>query len=404
MKCNHCGAEIASDSVFCEHCGKKIGEEPKASEDKKDKKMNPKTIGFIAGGVVVVALLAILLWPKGVSGLYPVTDEYGKFGYIDHNGSVVITPQYGGVCLFSEGLARVWTSNEKYGYINESGKIVISAQYDYAHDFSDGLALVRLNGEAIFINKEGETVITTTSQYDNVEPFHEGLACVGLNGKYGFIDKIGNLVIPFLYDNAEDFNDGLAEVGANGKYGYINKEGKLVIPMQFSHTRGFSEGLAAVWSDSDKGGYIDKEGKLVIPYQFDNAWFFKGDWAPVCINKKWGFIDKKGNYVINPQYDDMVDFSEDVAVVRLDDNNLGIIDKNGKLLKTIQGNDPWGQIVNDFILVNWEDGNYAYCSYLNKSGNIVYEWKVKLSHSSAAVEDSTFIADSIALVEEMRNN
>lgn len=24
MKCKHCGAEIANDSVFCEYCGKRL--------------------------------------------------------------------------------------------------------------------------------------------------------------------------------------------------------------------------------------------------------------------------------------------------------------------------------------------------------------------------------------------
>lgn len=393
MKCNHCGAEIANDSVFCEHCGKKIGEEPKTSADKKDNKKNLKTIGFIAGGAVLAALLAILLWPKGDSftALYPISDENFKIGYIDKNGFIVINPQYGeGTSLFSEGLARVGL-NGKYGYIDESGKMVIPAQYDYAYDFSDGLALVRLNGQELFIDKEGKTVISTTSQWSDVEPFHEGLARVQVNGKNGFIDKEGNLVIPFLYDYARQFNDGMAEVSdANGKSGFINKEGKLVIPMQFSHVGWFNEGLASVWLDSGKGGYIDKDGKLVIPYQFDNAWCFKGGWAPVCVNKKWGFIDKKGNYVINPQYDDLADFSEDVAAVRMDDNNLGIIDRDGKMLRTFHGDDSWCQFFNDLILVFWRDGDYQYGNYINKSGDVVYEWRVYQPRQYEAV-DSTMV-------------
>lgn len=64
MKCNHCGAEILDDSVFCEHCGKKIGEDtPNATNN--DKKKLAMWIGIAAAAVVAVLLLVLLIGKGG---------------------------------------------------------------------------------------------------------------------------------------------------------------------------------------------------------------------------------------------------------------------------------------------------------------------------------------------------
>lgn len=405
MKCNHCGAEIASDSVFCEHCGKKIGEEPKASEDKKDKKMNPKTIGFIAGGVVVVALLAILLWPKSTTELYPVLDEFGNVGFMDKSGNIVINPQFNmdGTFEFKDGLARV-RIYDKYGYIDASGKMVIPAQYDYAFDFSEGLALVELGNQRYFIDKDGNTVIPL-QQYENVSPFSDGLAIVYANDKYGFIDKEGNLVIPIQYATAGEFHEGRAIVGNDSydRYGFIDKEGKLVIPMQYEGISDFHEGLAAV-STNDLYGYIDKDGKLVISYRFENARDFNGDWAAVREDgKSWGFIDKEGNYLVNPKYNKKIKerhYSKDMAIVRMNNQSLSIIDKSGKVIFSLSGENVEGRMYNDLALVGKEDNDYSYYYYVNKSGDVVYEFKLPKAKPSEEIADSTYYSMDTMAIEE----
>lgn len=59
MKCNHCGAEIADDSVFCEHCGKKIGEENTPGNS--SKKKFALWIGISVAVVVAIVLTVVLL-------------------------------------------------------------------------------------------------------------------------------------------------------------------------------------------------------------------------------------------------------------------------------------------------------------------------------------------------------
>ena len=103
-------------------------------------------------------------------------EEDGKFGYINHLGEVVITPQFEKASTsFSEGLANVKVGG-RWGFINEEGKFVINPQFehnkrgfDHAYNFSDGMAKVEYDGKWGYINKEGKLVVTP--QFDHAEDF-----------------------------------------------------------------------------------------------------------------------------------------------------------------------------------------------------------------------------------------
>ena len=58
----------------------------------------------------------------------------GKWGYLDSEGNLVISPKFDEACPFSEGLARV-AVNRKSGYINPSGQLVVPLRYDEALGF-----------------------------------------------------------------------------------------------------------------------------------------------------------------------------------------------------------------------------------------------------------------------------
>ena len=220
-------------------------------------------------------------------------EQYGKYGYVDKNGNVVIPFKYDYAWEFSEGLAAV-KQNDKWGFIDKSDNVVIPLKYDIAWEFKEGLAVVEQNGKFGYIDKSGNVAIPF--KYDWALPFSEGLAMVKQNGKYGYVDKSGNVVIPFKYDYALSFSEGLAKVRQNGKYGYIDKSGNVVIPLIYDSADSFSEGLAFV-KQNGKYGFVDKSGNVVIPIKYDDAkWFYNG-FAEVKYNGSWRKINKKGNFV-----------------------------------------------------------------------------------------------------------
>lgn len=281
----------------------------------------------------------------------PLYWEFGKWGFINKTGKLVISAEWDGCRPFSEGLAAVFrhaardgkTTDENGvpitsgGFINTAGKLVIPLQWDKCHSFHDGLAAVERAGKCGFIDKTGKVVIPVeweVSEYR--EPrFSEGLAAVSRDGKWGFIDKTGAIAIPIEWGNCNIFSEGLAAVegfGSKGsltKWGFIDRIGTVIIAGQWRSCGSFSEGLAIV-SESSRHGYIDKTGKLITPIQWEKIQPFREGLGAVGRGGKWGYIDRTGTLVIPHQWKVTmgdVSFSSGFALV-----DGVVIDKKGNVI------------------------------------------------------------------------
>ncbi|MFN4763819.1 WG repeat-containing protein [Gillisia sp. Q332] len=85
----------------------------------------------------------------------------GEFYGVINKQNIIKVPfnlERTGFQFFTEKLA-LFKKEEKYGFINRKGKIKIPAVYEKALPFFNDLAYVELNGEAGYINKNGEEVI-----------------------------------------------------------------------------------------------------------------------------------------------------------------------------------------------------------------------------------------------------
>lgn len=132
------------------------------------------------------------------------------WGFIDKNDRRVISPKYDAVGRFSEGLCAVGMTRrrgnqviERWHYIDPKGETVIQGPFDEARDFSEGLAAVR-QGEAWgYIDTQGQWAIEP--KFDDFEdyahpgeprPFENGLARVTKDGQAIYIDVQGDQVWP----------------------------------------------------------------------------------------------------------------------------------------------------------------------------------------------------------------
>ena len=324
----------------------------------------------IAVAVVLVGIILFLFLGKKIEttdhSLIPVSNDEGRWGYINRKGEYVINLQFEDADFFSEdGLAKIMSSDGKTGYINRKGEYVISATYKDGTRFSDGLAFVVSDGGfPTCIDKKGDTkFVLNAAKY--VSAFNEGLAIfVTENEKYGFVDKTGNLIINAQFERALPFNGDFARIWQKETAGFIDKTGKITINPQFKAVGPFSEEMAAFYNGKQWGyinakgayiinpqfedagkfsdgmavikqgrsyGYINKEGKLVINPQFDAASFFSDGLAAVQSGGKFGYISKDGKYVINPQFEYAEGFHNGVALVRSADR-WGFINKKGQYI------------------------------------------------------------------------
>ena len=153
-------------------------------------------------------------------GLAWVVAENGAPTAIDSKGEIKITLQDAEIVkIFTDGLAAfVILKDEevKWGFVNKEGKVTISPQFTAAGNFSEGkCAVLNKDGKWGFIDAEGKLVINY--QFDGVDRFVNGHATVEFDGKSGVIDESGKYVINPQFDEMR--TDGELSQSDKGKSG-----------------------------------------------------------------------------------------------------------------------------------------------------------------------------------------
>ena len=317
---------------------------------------------------IVIFLSSVLLLNSAMSfgkDLYPIAVN-DKVGYIDSNGTIIITPEYETIiqyyniplkerklkgvkfpknAFFSDGLATIRNADYflfiplryHYGLIDSNGKkIPLSFDIEIG-TFKDGLAPFRApkkHFQYVYENNYGyintHLQIVIQPQYQWCGHFSEGLALVLNENKYGYIDSKDSMAVKPLYVDGTHFSEGLAAVATRELYGYINKSGDMVIPEQFVKAWEFNDGIARI-HDGSRFGFIDKSGNKL----FNNTFAFAGDFseglAKVIVEGNVGFIDNRGLLAIPDQFDNTSDFQNGSAAVELN-GKWGFIDKSGMFI------------------------------------------------------------------------
>lgn len=288
-------------------------------------------------------------------------------GFIDKTGALAIKLSDHFHGSFSNGLARVWTSEGKWGYIDTKGSFAIQPTYDFALPFSDGLAAVNIGcqisndrflkgrdvvwaniegGKWNYIDHKGKVIIETP--YTEVRSFHDGLAPVKIDNAWGYIDKAGKIVVPPTFEDACELNEGMGAVLLGHKWGFIDKTGKQIVECTYCSRVelmggqilvgvGYSDGLA--WIDNGKGyhagkkwGVIDTSGKVVIDPQYDDYGSnFCDGLSAVKINGKACIIDNSGKILAKTDFEQISEFSEGIASF-MKAKKWGAIDRTGKII------------------------------------------------------------------------
>lgn len=252
------------------------------------------------------------------SDVFDFRDEANKRGgLIDRNGKVIVElPSPGDSWEISEGfIAFAWNCGDdstfgKFGFIDLAGNIVIEPRFSFAYPFSDGRALVsdhKKDDTAYgYIDKTGELVIPI--RFKSAEPFCEGLAAVQVvqngNTGWGFIGLDGEFVVPPRFKRVENFSQGLASVQLpqeeGGKWGYIDKSGAMAIPAIYdSYAGSFDNERAIITVSGDRKGIIDRSGEYILPPEYKSISKFSEGLAAVCKEPSYNLtiVDNKDGTV-----------------------------------------------------------------------------------------------------------
>ena len=215
-------------------------------------------------------------------------------------------------------------------------------------------------------------------------------------GQWGLMDLDGQvLVSPRYNDPPTCIVNGCFSVlnEENDKYDIYRLEEKPRKIGSFCAVGSFVDGLCPV-VDDDHLKFIDTEGKTALDLKKINGkkvmcvYNFTSDLAVVKLeDDKWGYINKEGKLAIPAVYADAWDFYDGVAVVYLDDpdeknGKWGVINTKGELLfsKNFGELIPTIRLFDGFLICSSTEEVHV---VLDKEGNEIIRMKPQQSISDS---------------------
>jgi hypothetical protein len=188
----------------------------------------------------------ILIAPKFLSaynfknGQALVEPALGKYNLIDKTAKILEVSD--SVNKLSNENSDIYPflddTKKKYGYMDKNGEILITPQFDEADDFIDGTAIVAVyikDGESKkgLIDAAGNYVIKP--EYTNIYSLGNNLYGVSNEGyewnysycPYAVFDSTGKKLSDFIYYNIQPFIGDYASACSNTQTFFIDKEGKI---------------------------------------------------------------------------------------------------------------------------------------------------------------------------------
>lgn len=363
--------------------------------------------------LLLFILNSVYAYAQSQQYLFPVMKE-NKMGFINQDGVLVVPVQYGpmnnsDLPSCKEGRIAFVNSEWKYGVLDAYGKVIVPPKYAKIRDFYKGFACVQVKGEGSissltnksgYINLNGEEVIKPiyTTPWITSHGLRDGMLAVTLpeerygKNKEGYVSLEGKEYFSTPYYTAGDYNFGLAPVKLekDAAYGFINKEGGWVNRPQYSYAYPFDDnGLAQVNFINKTWGLIDTKGHLIakdLEYEkvsFFGPGVFNNGLMLVKKNDLYGFIDTKGMLSIPCKYDyaSASGFSgngfaivnvgctktkDDWGFTSVKGGTWMLIDKEGKVAKTFEGNYDEIYGFNEGISIVKKNGKYG---YINENGD-----------------------------------
>lgn len=240
-------------------------------------------------------------------GLIPTVKKDGRIIIIDNDGNekFVLGPHDGKEIVechnqYSEGLLAVKTGNNKWGYVDTNGKMVISPKYDYVNPFNGDYATAYIKKNDGFsltqyiINKKGETVLKINERYGSGYGIKDGLVNVydPAKGKSGFLNIEGEFIsVPSKVNMIYDFNKDVFVFGnEEGKCGVISldENNTQLIRPKYDYIKIISSTEFLV-RDEDKYYVVNNNNEKIIDFSdYDEV-------VPSPISTTQSYIAKDGN-------------------------------------------------------------------------------------------------------------
>ena len=359
-------------------------------------KLNMKKVFAVvlACAVIIMSIFTIVrLLTNGSTSIsadirkyFPIYKDE-KWGIIDNNGEIVITPAY-----------------EEMIMVPDSSKDIFLCTYDV--DYNTGTYMTKvLNSDNKEIFTAYENIEAISNSYKNNQMWYEeDVLKISKNGKCGLIDLSGKELLNIEYDSIEvvpGIKD-ILKVKKENKCGIINLEGKQILDINYleiSLLGKDSKSGFIVKNDQNLYGIINYSGEVGLECKYENIDKIVGKNLFVIREQgKQKVINSEGEYIIQEGYDE---------IISILNNGEGIICKKGDKYGIININN---EIKIDFLYEDLKEtkDNLFIAKENNKYGVIDLNKNIKIEFKYNKIEYSKdaniYIAENIDYTNEFFNS
>lgn len=431
-ECPSCGAEIFKWDNYCGHCGSKLTPTEKRPVVKK--KVNKKLI------IGLVAVIAVTAGGFGAKYIYKTIqksnshylakfrDQYGKWGYMDENGNVIIECKYDEAEDFADsGYAVVGIKDEysdydvRYGKIDTKGKEIVPCEYTYVSEGmsdsgfcsierydswdetyysgiaqKDGTIYLNTDFHSIYNIADSGYFIASTPSSDYgiidssynwvVSPQYSGLDIlrdennepIKVNGEYcviatvnyestGLIDVNGNTLLSFDYDfiDTSCYKETIKLREKSGKMGVMNASLDMIHACQYDQISFFSTNGVAIAQKDDTAYFIYSNGDVVELGTDIDGYCFEDSLFSINYNDKIGVATDEGEWIIQPEYDYINIGKNFITAENYEPSEDFLFDRDGRLLSS--GYETYYMYDNPVGAVSVYNGSYY--GAIDRNGN-----------------------------------
>ncbi len=284
-----------------------------------------------------------------IYGLYgsPRDDGYNNAVFTLDGEVLIKEGKFYSALYPTEGLAVVTNKADQYNYLNMATGELLFKKYIYdGWAFEDGVAVIERTegGGNELIDMSGNPISST---YDKIYPRKDGLYIVRSSTsndkyyRYGAIDAKGNEVVPANHTYLYPPSHGYMACKDDNKAGFRDLQGNWAHE-GFKSSFSFVDGYASVKTDNG-WGLIDTEGKQVVKCRWkDTISKNVGKTGLMFVSDEEG--DNNGYMLLDIKTDKVLSTAkykwirtflsdyEDVAIVGDDNQHVGILNKEGKLI------------------------------------------------------------------------
>lgn len=274
---------------------------------------------------------------------------YEKWGFIDTLNQMVVSPKYGDIKMWADGVIPV-KSEEKWGLMNAAGKEVVPFLYEnMTCSNGKGIVIVQRNNRWGVIDITGRQLIPV--KYDQMGLWSDGMVFVFQGGKQGIVNSQGREVVAPVYDRLSNMGvKQLIVAQKDGKCGLINYSGIVTVAFKYDRIQKVSKELMIV-SQNKKWGLLNFNGKTVLYPKYDTLALAGEGLLRMKSQEKWGFIDLAGKEIVPPVYEQVTAISEAGIFGVKQDNLWGFADRSGKTILPVKYSHI-GEWKNGMIWVN----------------------------------------------------